>query len=121
METLTINGVNHDLRKSSTDCGNLDLLFHATGQAVLDNEKGYLIPGVDAEALHKLEDIVDGIRLWANSSNGAIGALMAHVDHKELNGHDLHSIGWLLTGLSELQNALSDAESIIQQTKSQAS
>lgn len=116
-EFVKFNNALHELRQSSTDCGNIHTLFHAVGFATLDKEKGYLIPGIDAPSLETLERIVESVKTWINSSNGVIGLLLAYADHAELHTNDMSTVGWLLTGLSEIQQSIDYAESVIKHTK----
>lgn len=120
-DSIKINGVEHGLRPSSTNCGNIDLLFLATKQAKLDSKtNSYSIPGTDDKTLDRLRGIIDEMRLWASSGSGAIGVLLANIDHEELDSHDMKSIGWLLAGLSELQYCLADAQVVIDGAKAGA-
>lgn len=108
--SIKINGKEYYTRPGATDTANLDILFQAVGSAeYCQKVQCTIIQKTDTESLELLEKVLESVQLWANSSSGAVGVLLAYVNHKELSHHEMASIGWLLAGLSELQNALADA------------
>lgn len=102
--TIKINEIEYVGRNSATDLGNIDLFFHA----VLSNNRNAI--STDAEGLERLQSMSENLRNWSTESIGGVGELLAYVEHGELSAQCVNSIGWLLKGLSELQNALADAE-----------
>lgn len=56
-ETITINGVEHGVRRCATSIKNLPLLFHATNSS--------LINGTDVESIDDLLSIKNDVELWA--------------------------------------------------------
>lgn len=115
--SITFGGKDHPLRNGKTSLSNLDVLFCAAESHEYIKGLGHIISGTDTESVEKLESIVFNNDVRINESIRAVGILMASIDHSSIEAFDLNNIGWLLTGLSELKNALDDANTVIEQTK----
>ena len=116
-DSITFNGKDEPLRNGKTSLANLDALFQATACHEYKKGIGHVIKCIDQESLTNLENIAYNTDLWINASIKVVGMLMANADHSALDDFDLKQVGWLLTGLSELKNALDDANTVIENTK----
>jgi len=66
----------------------------------------------DKKGLQIISEKAEHAASFFNNSTHALGVLLAHVDHNEIQDH-IPQIAWLIAGLSELSEMVGDAKSDI--------
>ena len=101
--SIIINGQTIKLPQSTTGGSSLFVLGHAFYTSQSNNGNFTAEIKVSEEDRLDFLNELESAQLWLNESINCIGELLTDIQYKEIDGASLKNLGYLITGLSELQ------------------